>query len=112
VTHDELVAAGYRTWTPSSADRYDLLYQKRVKDDRGTRYFVNVRFWRFSKYSTPERPVEDGWDAEARFDGRGGSRSFAVSTSVRHDTPAEVEAFFARVWDAMKPGYYEVNDDE
>jgi hypothetical protein len=112
VTRDDLIAAGYREFVPNPYfDKHDRGYSKRVTDARGVRYAVHVRFWEFSKYSTPDRQFGDGWDAEVHFDGR--KRSFVVTTSARNESVADIEGFFARVWDAMRPEYYEeyANDD-
>ena len=113
LSEDSLLSAGYKKYPPPSRERYDTLYQKRIRDAAGTRYFVNIRFWRFSKYSTEDEQVPDGWDAWVQYNSHSYSThpTFNVELSCREITPAQVEGFYDRVWSLMGCDYYERDDD-
>jgi hypothetical protein len=109
MTRQELLDAGFREH-PSNGDsvlqRWDVLYQKRIRDENGTRYFIDVMFWRHSKCGD----YLDGWSVEINYnDGCAFSpiQGIKVEASVRTETAAEVEAFAAELWQRLCPNYYE-----
>lgn len=114
MTGDELIAAGFKPFGPSRLDGWDRAYQFRVRDDRGTRYFINVHEWRHSKHGGGH---PDGWEVELTFNdgcpwhGRAAVRVTAWS-GVEAWTPADVLAWAAAVWDRLAPAYYDRDDAE
>lgn len=102
MTIDELEAAGFRENTPYHGSPHDREWWKTVRGPggEGKKFPLQVRLWRFSKYSTPDRPAEDGWDAKAYFEGFSGAEGhgFWVERSCRDETPDQVVAWFHNVW--------------
>lgn len=103
LSEGELLDRGYRKSLPKSHlhDRYDALFQRRFRDGEGTRYFVNVRFWRHSKFGD----YPDGWDAFVQLTDPDG-KVFRV-TLLDTRTVDEVEAFFEGVWVSLRCQHYE-----
>ena len=97
---------GFKEWPTCPPDRHDRHWQYCRKDEHGKRFFVQVRLWRFSKYSTDVRLVGDSFDAWCQYDLHG-KRTFDVIVSVSDMTPAEVVAWFNDVWEKLGCTYYE-----
>lgn len=79
--------------------------QKRVEDECGTRYFVNLDIWDMGSVTrgmTPGLAVE----AHAQFREAGPDGTW-VNLRRPHADLAETEAFFDRVWTTMGFGMYE-----
>ena len=110
MTGEELIADGWRHFDPSPMCRYDALYQIRVRDGSGMRYFVNVTHWRHSKYAAGN---PDGWEAEVTYnDGCAFHKPAAtrVATwSVADWSPADVRRWAEELWGRLNPTYYEAN---
>lgn len=60
ITEDILVAAGYRRYTDRSSDA-KWLYQKRIKDDTHTLYFIDLYLYDFEK-------IGRRWELNMSFD--------------------------------------------
>lgn len=82
---------------------HDRNWQFCQRDNRGKRFYVQVRFWKFSKY--PEG--RDAWDAYVQFNMRK-EPTFNVTMFVLEETtPAEVVDFFQTMWEKLECEYYE-----
>lgn len=90
--------AGHR-WhksTGSAGQRYDALLQKAIYRDGVKAFWVNVEVWDHRKWG------EDriGLTADSQMETKSG-QTFNVTLLYPGDAPAETEAFFARIFDAM-----------
>ena len=95
---DELKAAGYRVY-PQTNERYDLLYQRLIRDGSNLLYGIQVRFWDFSKYERSEGRVS--YDAYVCYYCADGM--FRVEFSIEESmTVKQLEARFA--------GFYKNNN--
>ena len=104
LNHNALLKAGYRMYPPPLSQRCDRCYQLRVRDENGTRFFVNVRFWQHSRYG---ESVSDSYDSFAQFTGRD-SVVFDIARLYHvGDTPEIIAAWFQDVWERMGCNYYE-----
>ena len=114
-------AAGYKPFRdhlkdterhrPEAERFYQGSMQKRVRDERGTRYFVNVDFWDMAGF--PGSGVRNrSHSAHVQFSVRDEIRETVNVEGVTRKAPAETEAFFADVWSCMGWGYYEVDDHD
>lgn len=102
---DDLIAFGFREYPPNPEfDRCDRAFQYRRIDENGILYFVQVQFWRHSKYRAD---VPDGWSADAQLSGVG-HRHFNVELlSVAEMRPEDIVAWFDAAWVRMACWYYE-----
>lgn len=90
-------------------DRWPLGFQLRVRDEAGTRYFVNVSMWDHTRYGGGFI----GWEVEVTYnDGTGftphqAAVQIKAYAGVNEWTPAQVVAWAAKLWDRLTPHYYE-----
>jgi hypothetical protein len=104
ISDETLLAAGFRQHRPSHIDRCDDLFQMRVRDENGTRYFINVRKWIFSERVS--------YDAQITFnDGCTFHPSSAALQVLVYGIPewsvADVVAWADQMWTRLTPNYYE-----
>jgi hypothetical protein len=92
VTHEDLVAAGYRKCAgPGPWTNADCFYQKCIRDGRAKLYFVNIGMWDHRKYDPAARV---GWEAKAYLY-RGEDRSYRLHVPIEdHDTIGDIEFEF------------------
>lgn len=104
---EDLISYGFREWPINpQVDKHERHWQYCYRDNIGKKFFVNVRLWQFSKYSTADRPVEDSFDAYCQFD-MNGPKTFNVDLSVRDMTPTQVVEWFNDLFNKMGCSYYE-----
>jgi hypothetical protein len=107
MSHDDLIAAGFKH-SPSNRtilQRWDDLYQLRVRDERGTRYFLNVYRWDHTKHGGSHV----GWEAEivANDGAEWWDEPLWLKTSCSDKDAAEVIRWGAELWDRLALNYYE-----
>lgn len=105
-TADDLRAAGYKPFREGMKEGafYEGSWQKRIDDERGKRYFISVSMWNFPEHRYSAQ-------AECQFhelDDMNGDFC-NVSHSMGAGIPA-MEEFFAKMWEKMGFGYYEIFD--
>ena len=85
---------------------HDWLFQKRVTDENGTRYFVNVEQYEWRRRFGQDR---DGWMCKVTYNGgcTFWPKVMYVETNCDDRTPAEVLAWAAELWQRLTPNYYE-----
>jgi hypothetical protein len=107
VNHDNLIAAGFKHFQSDRTvlQQWDDLYQLRVRDKLGTRYFINIYRWDHTKYGGPYV----GWGAElvsndgaAWWDG-----PLWLKTSCNNKTTDDVVRWGAELWGRLGLNYYE-----
>jgi hypothetical protein len=107
MTDDALIAAGFKRFPPNyTLDKWDELFQLRVRDDFGTRYFLNVM-----RYDHPEHRT--GWQAEITFnDGAKWHPPAALRVTayggVADWTAQDAIEWAGKLWRALAPSYYEM----
>lgn len=64
MTPEALTEHGFREYAPNHQldERFEKAWCYAERVSAGRLYFVHVRFWRHSRYSTPDNEVPDGWD--------------------------------------------------
>jgi len=109
ITADQLIAAGYRkSKSPGSKQFTDILYQKRIDDTNGKKYFINIWEWdnREHKRRNPELPMNDfSYQADAQMTDRHGS-TFNMEM-LSPESVERVEAFMESTWRLLECEYYE-----
>jgi hypothetical protein len=110
MTTDELLAAGFRAFDRHSAlGSWDRLYQKKVEDQCGTRYFINVYHWTHQRSPVPLPPA---LEAEVCYnDGIAANPSRATvkvqAFSVADWSVGGVIRWAEELWERLAPNYYE-----
>lgn len=103
---DDLLAGGFREGQPAPEDGFDRVFWHCARDQYGKKWVVAVRFWGFSKYSTPDSAVEDGFDFELCLkDDMGGW--FRVTRSVREWVPKGIIGHCEWLWRTLDCDYLE-----
>lgn len=106
-TEADLLAAGYRKFDNSSGSILNgskCLYQKRIRDDRGTRYFIDLFLFDFRGWDN--YPYQFSWQADFQFQ----VPEIGTVTGVVHlvdDTLESVEAKYAELFTRLKADHYE-----
>lgn len=99
MTEKELLDCGFKKFEPDAIDRYDMLYQHKIKVIMdGSEIFVNVRFRKHSKYG---ENISDGWDATCQFRSNliPGAPDVKLVLSVSdYMTPQNIISFFINAW--------------
>lgn len=86
----------------------NALWQKRVEDNHGTRYFVN--FYEFDHSNLQVAPSDVGYDCEVQFNrGVNDEQTLTSNVSLAKDaTVADYEAFVEELFVTMGFNHYEV----
>ena len=107
MTIDDLLASGFKRFKPNQQfDKWTDGYQLRVRDEHGTRYFIQVYRWEFTA-NCPE-----GWETEVYYnDGSPWHPRAAVIikayAGVEQWTANDVIAWAEQLWDRLWPVPYE-----
>lgn len=99
ITPEALIAAGYQEFRPPPTDNADRMFQRRVTDDGGTRYFVTFRMWTWAQLGHPP-----SFDAAVHADTDTGGY---VWVTIREASIEATEARAAAIWQAAGAVYYE-----
>lgn len=102
-TGEDLRVAGYIRHSPDATRRSGetgllALWQKRVMDEVGTRYFINVREWDWSQFNTASQ--KHSFDAAVQFhrDGRYFNVDYIGNSD---DSIIVIELMFDELWEKM-----------
>lgn len=114
ITAENLAASGYRHFPRRANDPEHRagLYQKRVEDESGTRYFINVEEYDFKGLNIPDVVREkQRFSPNGQFSrGEGDSDTMTFSFSQSSDATIEdMEAFFDELFTKMEFNHYEHN---
>lgn len=115
---DEFLAAGYKPYhdsfkargeehVPDDRRMYVGSVQKRVRDGRGTRYFLSVDLYDFTMHQGGRRSASVSVQFQMADEDHAGCADVRrhIEGSV-----SETEAWFADLWHRMGWGYYEADD--
>lgn len=112
ITAEHLLAAGFRKYKNgmSNGAWNNWLFQKRIRDEKGTRYFIDVIQYDWSMYS--HRIGEPlAYEASVHFytgDGEIYSVVTCMDDNIRNSIDA-IEMFFDNMWSKLELGYYEID---
>lgn len=110
ITEAILLSAGYKKYVSESTRTFkstNTMYQKKVKDDVGVKYFINVYEYKFidrdnKKYLS--------YQSEVQFNGELPEDSLVTNTIeviLFERNLTKVEATFENMWETLKLGYEE-----
>lgn len=83
----------------------DTLYQKRITDDKGTKYFVDAWYYPAIQYSSVF--VDESVQIECQFSGKREGETFANVILFEKDID-QAEKTLENMWDKLELGYYEL----
>jgi hypothetical protein len=115
----QLEAAGYK-WFEDHWKNSLRGFQKRFRDDKGTKYFITGYHWNFG-VSYPDRAENrDEYSFDVQFTIDKGGKSQTIDLKFGADflpndyrpvsTLEEVEQFYENAWLQMGAEYYELNE--
>lgn len=110
LTVEEITKFGFKEGRILPHDQFDRCWHFMLRDEIGKKFQVTIKFWKFSKYSTPQNEVIDSFSAECQFD-MNGPRTFDVDISVKDMTPQEIVDWFNNMFEKMGCTYYERYDE-
>jgi hypothetical protein len=107
ITTQQLIDAGYRKYTGQTEKQFsNVMYQKRVDDELGKKYFINVSEWDNHEYRLRYSDMLDfSYEAGAQLTDDLGT-VFNVEL-LCPDNIKSVEAFFEGLWVSKRCEYYE-----
>jgi hypothetical protein len=89
LTQQQLIDAGFKKYiNTSKMYNYDILFQKKIQDAIGTKYFINVCCWDRKTYMTCPIP-EFGFNCDIQF---------TNGTSISHEEAVNVEVLNINKW--------------
>jgi len=113
LTIEKFLSLGYTQHKPTSFDNYDILLQKRVDDEHGIKYYINVHVYdRINWISFPKELPRYGFEPEVQF--REDERVPTVNMTylcALDTTIEDIEKFYEGAWVFMDKPYYERNYD-
>ena len=88
MTEHDIISAGFKAGKTYDHlnDKHDKCWCFSEKDSIGRKFSVEIRFWKTSKYSTPEQTIPDGYSFVGYFRDKD-DQYFTVSVSK--DLPPE-----------------------
>lgn len=108
INAETLTANGYRRYNDNRSPAATALFQKRVTDERGIRYFINVVEYDISVIPNYPGPTLR-YEPDVRF--YEGDGEDAVNVSIMLDrikTVQDLESYVLHMWNKMSFGYYEL----
>ena len=78
----------------------DSLFQKRVKDDKGTKYFINIYKYTFPLHNKPDYTVELAAETE----------NYAIEITLFYTkgmSLEDIENEIEKIWQSLNLDYYE-----
>ena len=117
----QLEEAGYR-WFKDHLKNSIRGFQKRFKDEKGTKYFITGYHWNFGLVYPDRAEDRDQYSFDVQFiiDKSGKSQTIDLRYSADHlpnqwrpiTTLKEVEEYYEKAWKDFGAEYYELNEYE
>ena len=115
----QLEAAGYK-WFEDHWKNSLRGFQKRFRDDKGTKYFITGYHWNFGVTYPDRAENRDAYSFDVQFTIDKGGKSQTIDLRYGADflpndyrpvtTLEEVEQFYENAWLQMGAEYYELNE--
>ena len=117
----QLEAAGYK-WFEDHWKNSLRGFQKRFRDERGTKYFITVYHWNFGLAYPDMADYRDQYSFDVQFTVDRGGKSQTIDLKYNADflpnkwrpvtTLKEVEEFYEKAWKDFGAEYYELKEYE
>lgn len=108
LTDEMLIEKGYKEWPPSRWQHKDIekFFQKRIRDDKGTRYFIDVEKWKEVVHPYTGETFPSSYVYKAQLYKRGTHDAFDMEFHSSWDLD-DVEAFLENLFESSGCDYYE-----
>lgn len=109
LTEEKFIAAGYKRWNQNCLNNCDYLLQKKVTNDDGVKYFINiyVYVWEDKPWYREGIDKEIAFQPEVQFDGAMYD-TMNITLLVDDETDVEeIEDTFENLWESVGKPYYE-----
>jgi hypothetical protein len=105
MTEQDIISAGFKAEKTYDHlnDKHDKCWSYSEKDSIGRKFSIIIKFWRTSKYSTPERIIPDGYSFDGYFRDKD-DQHFIVSMSKDLE-PEEVIKWCRNLYEKLGCGY-------
>jgi hypothetical protein len=117
----QLEAAGYK-WFEDNWKNSLRGFQKRFRDENGTKYFITGYHWNFGLvYPTADERDQYSFDVQFRIERDGKDQTIDLRYSAEHlpndwgrpiVSLKEVEEFYEKAWKDFGADYYELKEHE
>ena len=106
ITHEWLINNGFKEYSrsPIDSEAIDHVYQKSYRDERGKKYFLEVKHWKLVHPITNEDL--SGYEVSGQFYLKGNHN--AVNISFINSDVDEAEEFIEKLFDNNMLEYYEI----
>lgn len=108
LTEQDFLDAGYKRYNQSHRSS-DYMLQKRIDDEVGKKYFIDVYVYDWRKYKDRNPSLQDfGFAPEVQFRGFDDDKMTANVSFIVNDnsTIAEIEKEFEDMWEYLGKVYY------
>lgn len=106
--HEQLISRGYSKHVAGHYTTFkhtDILYQKRISDSKGKKYFINIWYYPANRYGYTDLP--ESIQAEVQFNGDGVTDEYVDVTLFTKDID-KIEEVFENMWVKLGLGYCEL----
>ena len=105
VNLENLILAGFIEYK-SAFDKGCKCFQKRIKDNRGTKYFINCKYFDWS--NVPNANLSPSFEFDTQFT-KGEDTLNMLLLNRKDRTIQEVEDFFEKAFVNLEMNYYDEN---
>ena len=105
----ELLARGYKKWVSETTRIFkmtDSLYQKKVIDNKGKKYFIDIYYYPAGRYGN--RDMEESIQAEVQFHNGDGITDNTMNVQLFVKDIDKIEEVFENMWVKLGLNYYEL----
>jgi hypothetical protein len=109
LSEKKFIEAGYKRWNQPLLNNCDYLLQKKVTDEEGIKYFINiyVYIWKDKPWYREGIDKEIAFQPEVQFDGAMYD-TMNITLLVDEETDVEeIEDTFENLWVSVGKPYYE-----
>lgn len=105
MTEHDIISAGFKAEKTYDHlnNKHDKCWSYSEKDSIGRKFSVIIKFWRTSKYSTPERIISDGYSFDGYF--RDSDDQHFTVTMSKDLEPEEVIKWCRNLYEKFGCGY-------
>lgn len=110
MTDEEIMSAGYKRWKRSAIDSesVECFFQKRITDESGIRYFINIKKWNFSEYKHVLNGFpEISYEGETKLYMQNTHDAINISCSSHINDIKTIETIFNNLWNTGMFEHYE-----
>ena len=108
MTHEELIEKGYHEYKPTPYEHQGVerVYQKCFRDNKGKKYFIDVKKWEDMFHPYTHELIPGGYEYETQLYKKGTHDPFNI-TFLSHWDIENVEEFVENLFQSGVLDYYE-----